>query len=196
MITGLVAITPAAGVVDGWGAIVLGAFSGSIPWFTMNFFPKIIPGFKRIDDTLGVFHTHAVAGFLGGLLTGFFASKNGCIAFACGYIGPNGYPGGAIVGNWYQVALQIYGALFIIALNIVVTAVLLLLIKLVIPLRMSEKQLLIGDDAIHGEEAYAFFGDGQRSLLSTDIEQPAVNGDGESGVPAKELEIGEEAHNE
>jgi len=189
MITGLVAITPAAGVVDGWGAIVLGAVSGSVPWFTMNFFPKIIPGFKRIDDCLGVFHTHAVAGFLGGLMTGIFASKNGCIAFACIY------QGGAIAGNGYQVWLQFIGALFIIALNIVVTAVILLLIKLVIPLKMSEKQLLIGDDAIHGEEAYAFFGDGQRSILSTDIEQaPPVNGDGETGVPAKEL--GEEAVNE
>src|ERR1700733_7557605 len=36
MITGLVAITPAAGVVAGWGAIILGLFSGTIPWLTMN----------------------------------------------------------------------------------------------------------------------------------------------------------------
>ena len=36
MITGLVAITPAAGVIAGWGAIVMGALSGSIPWVTMN----------------------------------------------------------------------------------------------------------------------------------------------------------------
>lgn len=36
MITGLVAITPAAGVIAGWGAIVMGVLSGSIPWATMN----------------------------------------------------------------------------------------------------------------------------------------------------------------
>ena len=36
MITGLVAITPAAGVIAGWGAIVMGILSGSIPWATMN----------------------------------------------------------------------------------------------------------------------------------------------------------------
>jgi ammonium transporter, Amt family len=32
IITGLVAITPAAGFVAGWGAIILGLFSGSVPW--------------------------------------------------------------------------------------------------------------------------------------------------------------------
>ena len=36
MITGLVAITPAAGVIAGWGAIVMGVLSGSIPWVSMN----------------------------------------------------------------------------------------------------------------------------------------------------------------
>ena len=36
MITGLVAITPAAGVIAGWGAIVMGVLSGSIPWASMN----------------------------------------------------------------------------------------------------------------------------------------------------------------
>lgn len=36
MITGLVAITPAAGVIAGWGAIIMGVLSGSIPWATMN----------------------------------------------------------------------------------------------------------------------------------------------------------------
>jgi Amt family ammonium transporter len=36
MITGLVAITPAAGVIAGWAAIVMGVLSASIPWCTMN----------------------------------------------------------------------------------------------------------------------------------------------------------------
>jgi Amt family ammonium transporter len=35
MITGLVCITPGAGLVQGWAAIVMGMLSGSIPWFTM-----------------------------------------------------------------------------------------------------------------------------------------------------------------
>ena len=70
MITGLVAITPAAGVIAGWGAIVMGALSGSIPWVSMMIVGKKVSFFQHVDDTLGVFHTHAVAGFLGGFMTG------------------------------------------------------------------------------------------------------------------------------
>ncbi|WP_248884951.1 ammonium transporter [Acidithiobacillus acidisediminis] len=155
MITGLVAITPAAGVVDGWGAIAIGIASGIIPWISMNIVGKTAL-FRKVDDTLGVFHTHAVAGVLGGIMVGIFATKEGCAAFALTT------PGGAIDGNWHQVWLQIIGAAFIIGLNIVVTYVLLKLISLVVPLRMSEEELMVGDDAVHGEEAYAFFGEGER----------------------------------
>jgi len=169
MITGLVAITPAAGVVAGWGAIVIGVLSGSIPWASMNFVGRKVAFLRNVDDTLGVLHTHAVAGLLGGFMTGILATKAGCSAFACVS------PGGAITGNGKQVWLQIVGAAFIIALNIVVTSIILFLIKLVVPLRMSEEELLIGDDAIHGEEAYAFFGDGQRQMS-------AANGDSQNVV--------------
>ncbi|MHB1573296.1 MAG: ammonium transporter [Acidithiobacillus ferrooxidans] len=161
MITGLVAITPAAGVVDGWGAIAIGISSGVIPWLSMNLLGKTAL-FRKVDDTLGVFHTHAVAGLLGGVMTGLLATKAGCAAFSLST------PGGAIEGNWHQVWLQLVGAAFIIVLNIVVTYILLKLISLVVPLRMSEEELLIGDDAVHGEEAYAFFGDGERRPVAGD----------------------------
>ncbi|MEY2333562.1 ammonium transporter [Acidithiobacillus ferrianus] len=161
MITGLVAITPAAGVVDGWGAIAIGISSGIIPWLSMNLLGKTAI-FRKVDDTLGVFHTHAVAGVLGGIMTGLLATKAGCAAFALST------PGGAIEGNWHQVWLQLIGAAFIIALNLIVTYILLKLISLIVPLRMSEEELLIGDDAVHGEEAYAFYGDGERRPVTGD----------------------------
>ena len=161
MITGLVAITPAAGVVDGWGAIAIGISSGIIPWLSMNLLGKTAI-FRKVDDTLGVFHTHAVAGVLGGIMTGLLATKAGCAAYALST------PGGAIEGNWHQVWLQLIGAAFIIALNLIVTYILLKLISLIVPLRMSEEELLIGDDAVHGEEAYAFYGDGERRPVTGD----------------------------
>ncbi|KKA22095.1 Ammonium transporter [Rasamsonia emersonii CBS 393.64] len=159
MITGLVAITPAAGVVAGWGAVIIGACSGSIPWISLNVLGKRVSLFKHVDDTLDVFHTHAVAGFLGGFLVGLFATKEGCAAFALTS------PGGAIEGNGKQVWLQIVGALFIIALNLFMTPLILFFIKYVlrIPLRMPEEVLLIGDDAIHWEEAYGFTLDAHHS---------------------------------
>ncbi len=155
MITGLVAITPAAGVVDGYGALAIGLASGIIPWISMNILGKTA-AFRKVDDTLGVFHTHAVAGILGGIMTGLLATKAGCAAYGLSN------PGGAIDGNWHQVWLQLVGAAFIIVLNVIVTYVLLKLISLLVPLRMSEEELLVGDDAVHGEEAYAFYGEGER----------------------------------
>ena len=72
MITGLVAITPAAGVVAGWGAILLGVGSGTVPWVSMNIVgrTKIM---RQVDDTLDVFHTHFVGAIVGGVGTGMFA---------------------------------------------------------------------------------------------------------------------------
>ncbi|KAJ3208610.1 hypothetical protein HDU82_002209 [Entophlyctis luteolus] len=166
MITGLVAITPGAGLVAGWGAICMGVISGSIPWVTMNIVGKM-KFMSFIDDTLGVVHTHAVAGFLGGITTGIFATVEGCEAFALTN------PGGAIAGNGYQVVLQLIGALFVIALNVVMTPLLLLLISFVVPLRMSEEDLLIGDAACHGEDAYAFYHDGAKEI---DLARTASSG--------------------
>lgn len=97
MITGLVAITPAAGVVSAWGAVIIGMLASSIVWFSLN----IVGNFKifnRVDDTLRVFETHAVAGFIGGMSAGVLATKEGCAAFGITN------PGGAIAGNWRQVA--------------------------------------------------------------------------------------------
>ncbi|KAK9335250.1 hypothetical protein LIPSTDRAFT_117880 [Lipomyces starkeyi NRRL Y-11557] len=177
MITGLVAITPAAGVVAGWGAIVIGVLSGSIPWLSMNIIGKKVWLFQYVDDTLGVYHTHTVAGVTGGMMVGVFATADGCAAFGLTS------PGGAIEGNWKQVWLQLVGALFIFGLNIFMTSVIMAFIKYVlrIPLRMSEEMLLIGDDAVHGEDAYAF-GDVRRSILHGDTERVPVSGDGELGV--------------
>lgn len=157
MITGLVCITPGAGLVQGWAAIVMGILSGSIPWFTMMIMHKRWPLLQRIDDTLGVFHTHAVAGLLGGLLTGLFAEPHLCALFL-----PVSNSKGAVYGSGVQLLKQIVGASFVIGWNVVVTSIICVAIRLVIPLRMSDAELMIGDDAVHGEEAYALWGDGEK----------------------------------
>lgn len=152
MITGLVAITPAAGVVAGWGAILLGVGSGVVPWLTMNILGKTAFWERNFDDTLGIAHTHMVAGFVGGFGTGLWATVDGCAAFGLTN------PGGAVAGNGIQLGYQMAGAMFVIGWNLVWTSLILLFIKHVlrIQLRMSEEDLLLGDDAVHGEEAYVF----------------------------------------
>eukprot|EP00850_Spirogloea_muscicola_P012429 SM000080S22944 [mRNA] locus=s80:221900:225468:- [translate_table: standard] len=144
MITGLVAITPGAGVVTGWGALIVGFFSGSVPWVTLNLVKKNLRILQVVDDTLDIAHTHGVAGLLGGILVGFLASAPLCRSFGC-------KPG--TVG-------LICGGLFIILWNVFITSVIMLAISCILPLRMSEEALAWGDDAVHGEEAYALWGDG------------------------------------
>lgn len=65
-----------------------------------------------------------------------------------------------------QVLKQIVGALFIIGWNIVVTTLIIFAVGMLMPLRMSEEHLLVGDDAEHGEEAYALWGDGEKFDVS------------------------------
>lgn len=96
MITGLVAITPAAGVVAGWGAILLGVGSGTVPWVSMNILGRTSFMQRHFDDTLGIMHTHMVAGFVGGFGTGLWATAEGCAAFGLTN------PGGAVAGNGIQ----------------------------------------------------------------------------------------------
>lgn len=159
MITGLVCITPGAGVVQGWAAMVMGVFSGSVPWFTMMVVHKRVKFMQKIDDTLGVFHTHAVAGVLGGLLTGIFAEPKLCSYFLV-VTNSQGAVYGGVGGA--QLGKQLVAALFVIGWNIVVTTIICLVVRVFVPLRMKDEHLLVGDDAVHGEDAYAVFGDGER----------------------------------
>ena len=57
--------------------------------------------------------------------------------------------------------LQIYGALFIIVFNVIVTFIILKVISFITPLRMDEATLRVGDDAVHGETAYAIGVEGE-----------------------------------
>ncbi|XWS43877.1 hypothetical protein CRYUN_Cryun16bG0142000 [Craigia yunnanensis] len=158
MMTGLVCITPGAGLVQSWAAIVMGMLSGSIPWVSMMILHKKCSWLQKVDDTLGVFHTHAVAGLLGGLLTGLLAEPD-----LCKLILPIDTRGAFYGGNGgLQFVKQIVAALFVIAWNVASTTIILLVIRLFIPLRMPDHQLEIGDDAVHGEEAYALWGDGEK----------------------------------
>ncbi|CAL1378674.1 unnamed protein product [Linum trigynum] len=158
MMTGLVCITPGAGLVQSWAAIVMGILSGSIPWVSMMVLHKKSALLQKVDDTLGAFHTHAVAGLLGGLLTGLLAEPE-----LCELILPIKTRGAFYGGNGgVQFLKQIVAALFVIGWNVVSTTLILLAIRLFIPLRMPEDQLAIGDDAVHGEEAYALWGDGEK----------------------------------
>ncbi|HZC40110.1 MAG TPA: ammonium transporter, partial [Streptosporangiaceae bacterium] len=75
MIVGLVGITPAAGYVNGLGAMVIGLTGSAIVWAAWNYLSRV-PPFNRVDDALGVVYTHGIAGLTGGILVGFLADPH------------------------------------------------------------------------------------------------------------------------
>lgn len=96
---------------------------------------------------------------LGGLLTGLLAEPDLCDLYL-----PVPDTRGAFYGGTggIQFLKQLAGAMFIIGWNVVSTTIILLFIRLFVPLRMPDEDLMIGDDAVHGEEAYALWGDGEK----------------------------------
>src|SRR5579875_3219395 len=153
MIVGLVAITPAAGYVNGFGAGAIGIVASVLVYIALNYMSRMRP-FRNVDDTLGVFYTHGIAGLLGGLLTGVFADPLMTV-----YPGLRGTPsvaapGGLIHGDWTLLKWQAIAAAFVIAWSALATFVLLRLVGLVVPLRMSHENMEIGDTAEHGHEVY------------------------------------------
>jgi Amt family ammonium transporter len=137
-----VAITPAAGFVNGWGAMVIGVVAATIVYFALNYLSRMAP-FRNVDDTLGVVYTHGFAGVAGGLMTGIFA--NSAMGAAPGLISGDG---GHLLG-W-----QALTALWVIVFCAVGTFILLKLVALFVPLRMEEKDMEQGDLAVHGHEVY------------------------------------------
>jgi ammonium transporter, Amt family len=154
MITGLVAITPAAGYVNGWGAIAIAVIASTLVYFALNYLSRLRP-FRNVDDTLGVIYTHGFAGLAGGLLTGVFADPNMAITYnrVSGHLEAVGAKG-VIYGNWVLLKWQFFAAAFVIVFSAIGTFILLKFVGLFIPLRMSEENMEIGDTAEHGHEVY------------------------------------------
>jgi ammonium transporter, Amt family len=160
MIAGLVAITPGAGYVDGFGAIAIGVVAGIIPWLAMNKLQKTRLMMK-VDDTLSVFSTHGVAGLTGGLMVGLLANPDMLLYIGTDKEAPGVSVTGLLYGNPSQLWLQILGAAFIIVFNAIATFIILKVIGFIVPLRMDEATLKVGDDAVHGETAYAIGVEGE-----------------------------------
>jgi Amt family ammonium transporter len=152
MIVGLVAITPAAGYVNGWGAIALGAIASTLVYMALNYLSRTRL-FRSVDDTLGVVYTHGFAGLLGGLLVGLFADPGMAVYLGHGKVA--GFSAtGALFGNWTLLKWQALAGLWVICFSAVGTFILLKVVGLFIPLRMSQANMEIGDTAEHGHEVY------------------------------------------
>ncbi|HET7075194.1 MAG TPA: ammonium transporter [Mycobacterium sp.] len=153
MITGLVAITPAAGFVNSFGAMIIGVVASSLVWMSWNWLgtTKL---FKKVDDTLGVFHTHGVAGLAGGLLVGVLADPH-VVEYLGGTSGADVTAAGWLYGNHpKQILIQAGAAGTVIVWDALVTFVILKVLSLFMKLRLPDEVLETGDVGVHDEEAY------------------------------------------
>ena len=151
MIVGLVSITPAAGFVTGTGAILIGLIASVLVWLSWNKLAKL-KFMSRVDDALGVVHTHGVAGLVGGLLVGLFADP--AMAIYYNKDGSAVSVAGLFHGHPKQLALQAGAAGTIIVWDGLMTFVILKVIGLFVKLRSPDEVLELGDLAVHDEEAY------------------------------------------
>jgi Amt family ammonium transporter len=142
-VAGLVAITPASGTAGPVGALVLGLIAGVVCFIAVAYIKKAL----GYDDSLDAFGVHGVGGLIGAILTGLFAAP------ALGGFGTVGTEGANSIGT--QLWVQTKGALFTIVYTGVLTAVILLVVKALVGLRVSETEEEEGLDVTqHGEEAY------------------------------------------
>ena len=139
-VVGLVAITPAAGYVTPASAIVIGVVAAGASFTALHLRAR-----TRIDDSLDVFACHGVGGIVGALLTGVFASKA---------VNPSGADG-LLAGNPHQLVVQAIAVVATLAWAGALSVVLLALVRVVSPLRVSVPDEIDGVDiSEHGESAY------------------------------------------
>ena len=173
MIVGLVGITPAAGFVNGYGALIIGLVGSSIVWVMMTYVGPKIPGVNRVDDALGVVWTHGLAGLIGGLMVGLVADPKMTEYYTSS--GGTGFSVNGLFygGGWKQFEHQAQAALWIIVFTAVLTFVILRVMKLFMSLRYTDQECLDGDIAIHGEQVTADF-IGEQSLVAPLAPQPKL----------------------
>jgi len=142
-VSGLVAITPAAGFVAPLPAVIIGMAAGVICYLAVGVV-KVKLGY---DDSLDVFGVHGIGGTWGAVATGLFASK------AVNEAGDDGL----FYGNPDLVLTQLIGVGASWVIAIVGTFIILKLVGAVMPLRASEEQEIQGLDITeHGERGYAY----------------------------------------
>jgi Amt family ammonium transporter len=139
-VAGLACITPAAGYVSTSSAAIIGIAAGVICYFAVSLKNKL-----GWDDALDVWGVHGVGGTLGVILLGVFADKA---------VNPAGADG-LLLGNsgfFMKEAVAVIGAS---VYAFIFTWVMLALINLITPVRVSDAEETIGlDESLHGEAAY------------------------------------------
>jgi ammonium transporter, Amt family len=135
-VAGLGTITPASGFVAPWHGLLIGVIAGLVCFWACTWLKRRF----SYDDSLDVFGVHGVGGMTGILLTGVFATAS------------IGGASGLLEGNSHLMLTQFYGVAVTLGWSAGMTYVLLKVVGLFVPIRVSLQQELEGlDISQHGE---------------------------------------------
>jgi len=137
-VAGLATITPAAGFVPLWAAMVIGLVAGSLCFVAVQFKNK-----WGWDDALDVWGVHGMGGVFGTIMLGIFASSS-----------INGQSG-LLEGNSSFFLKEVVAVLGAAAYAFVFTYIMLMLINFITKVKVTDDEETMGLDAsLHGEKAY------------------------------------------
>ncbi len=138
-VAGLATITPAAGYVQPWAAVIIGVLASFVCYGAIQFRIK-----RGWDDALDVWGCHGVGGLLGVILTGVFASSS------------VNKVSGLIEGNFRQFGVELFAAVFTAAFAFGMTWLILKIMNRFSPVRVPDDVEVNGlDEGLFGEDAYS-----------------------------------------
>lgn len=142
ILAGLVAVTPAAGVVQPLGAMALGVIASILCYMGIMLKNKL-----GYDDSLDAFGVHGLGGIVGAIFLTFFIRKSWMEDAAA-----------AMDGSWTmwnQLGVQVAAVAIAIAYAAIVTLILLFIINKFCKLRSTDAEEMQGlDQVYHGERGY------------------------------------------
>jgi len=142
ILAGLVAVTPAAGVVQPAGALALGVIAAIICYCAI-----IMKGKLGYDDSLDAFGVHGIGGIIGSLVLVFFIRSS--------WMGEAASAAGGSWTIWDQLGVQASAVGIAIAYSAIMTLVLVFIIGKTIGFRATEEEEMRGiDSSFHGEKGY------------------------------------------
>ncbi|KAG6579862.1 Ammonium Transporter (Amt) Family [Phytophthora cinnamomi] len=141
-VAGMATITPGSGYVLPWASLIFGVVGAITGFFAVKLKNKL-----RYDDTLDVFAIHGCGGFMGGLLTGLFATSE---------VNPS-IKGGAFYGHGMQFVYQLVANAVAAGYVFFATLAILVVLKYTVGLRINEEKEVNGIDvSYHGGLAYDY----------------------------------------
>ena len=142
VLAGLVAVTPAAGVVQPGGALALGAIASLVCYSAI-----LLKGRLGYDDSLDAFGVHGVGGITGAILLSFFIRKS--------WMADAAVAAGGSWTVWNQLVVQLAAVVIAILYAAAITMVILIFVKKTVGLRAQEHCEMAGlDHSFHGERGY------------------------------------------